>query len=141
MCTIAVGVTVFLILTVAEEVCAIICSTLPVVIPQLFQAWKKHRSTHTDDTIVNKAGSANASKSTTRGFQKLGEFGQDLGDVSLDTQGSLAEQIDRQADAIPMNTVIAHTTCTHDDNSDAGIVIKKEFEVTSSQAATRPHAM
>lgn len=136
--------TVFLILTVAEQVCAIICSTLPVVIPQLFQAWKKHHSTHTDDTVVTKPGTVNASKNTTRGFKKLGEFGQDLGDVSLEeSQASLAElQIDGQADAIPMNTVIAQTTCTHDEgNRDAGIVIKKEFEVTSSQAGTRSHAI
>ena len=144
--TLSDGVTVFLILTVAEAVCAIVCSTLPVVIPQLFQTWKKHHSTRSDDTMVNKVGTANPSKNTpkgtTRGFQKLGEFGQDLGDISLASQGSSADQIDRQADAIPMNTVIAQTTCTHnDDNSDAGIVIKKEFEVTTSQAGGRPHAL
>lgn len=133
---------VFLILTVAEMVCAIICSTLPVVIPQIFQTWKKHRSTHSDDTIANKASITNPSKNTTRGFQKLGEFGQDLGDISLESQGSSADQIDAQADAIPMNTVIARPTGAHnDDSSDTGIVIKKEFEVTTLPAKPRPHAL
>lgn len=37
------GVAVFLILSVAEEVCAIICGSLPVVIPQLFREFKRGR--------------------------------------------------------------------------------------------------
>ncbi len=115
------GVAVFLILSVAEEVCAIICGSLPVVIPQLLREYRRERSSRkTSSSYSTKLGSVPQSRGIVRGFQKLGEG-------PYESQNLGGEHTDW---AIPLNTVVTETPPQTEDPCDAQIVVRREFEVT-----------
>lgn len=147
------GVAVFLILSVAEEVTAIVCGTLPVVIPQLWQGYtryRKYRSTQrSQDSAATKIGAVPQSRSLNKGFQKLGE---NLGTGHLhENEDSSSEQVDSYSEiplnnviaqatlpgsSIPMNSTVAEGLPRHKDPVyDARIVVKKEVDVSRSGAA------
>lgn len=131
------GVVVFLILSVAEEVCAIICGSLPVVIPQLIREFKKERpSQKSDHSYTTKLGPVPQSRSLIRGFQKLGEGS---GDQVYETRDLAGEHDDLACGSFPMNTVVAETPPQSENPGDAQIVVRKGYEVTV--AGSGPHAV
>lgn len=110
---------VFLILSVAEEVCAIICGSLPVVIPQLVREYKRERSSQkTNNSYSTGLGAVPQSRSVIRGFRKLGAGSNDL------------TYTDWACGSIPLNTVVTETPPQTEDPGDTQIVVKREFEVT-----------
>ena len=121
------GVVVFLILSVAEEVCAIICSTLPVVIPQIYREYKQSRASHKSDATDSSLGATPRSRTSNKGFKKLngGLPAQSDGDQDLSGQHS-----NILGTAIPLNTVVAKTLPQVQDPGDVGIVVKKEFQIS-----------
>lgn len=122
------GVAVFLILSVAEEVCAIICGSLPVVIPQIVREYNRKRSSQkADHSHSTSLGAVPPSRSMIRGFQKLGEGS---GDQTYESQNPASELTDWACGSIPMNTVVADTTPQTEDPGDAQIIVKREYEVT-----------
>lgn len=131
------GVVIFLILSVAEEVSAILCASLPVVIPQIFRELKKdHSLQKTEDSYTTKLQTVPQSRSMIRGFQKLGEGS---GEQVYQNQTMAGGQYDFTGGSIPLNTVIAETTPQTEDLGDARIVVKKEYEVI--RAGSDAHAV
>ena len=117
------GVVVFLILSVAEEVCAVVCASLPVVAPQLFREYKNKRSSQrTDNSYTH-------TRTMVKGFQKLGEGS---GDQTTTTTESriLAGEEEWACGSIPLNTVVTENPPQTEDPGDAQIVVKREYEVT-----------
>ena len=129
------GVVVFLILSVAEEVCAIICATLPVVAPQLLREYKNKRSSHkTDNSYSSRLGTASQPRSMIKGFQKLGE-----GSGSQMYEGpTLTGDEDGASGSIPLNTVVAEHPPQTEDPGEAQIVVKREYEVTVGGSRAHP---
>lgn len=124
------GVVVFLILSVAEEVCAIICGSLPVVIPQLFREYKSSRersSQKKDRSYSMDLGAITQSRSMVRGFEKLGEGS---GDRAYESRNLAGERIGWACGSIPANTVVAETLPHTEDPGDAQIVVQRNYEVT-----------
>ena len=115
---------VFLILSVAEEVCAIICATLPVVIPQLIQEYKSKRSSHqkTDNSYSSRHGPASQPRSMVRGFQMLVD-----GSAGQTYEG---RNVDGDCGSIPLHTVVAEHPPQTEDPGQTQIIVKKEYEVT-----------
>ena len=123
------GVVVFLILSVAEEVCAMTCGSLPVVIPQLVREYKRnHSSPKSDHSYSTKLGNVPQSRGLIRGFRKLG--GESSGDRVYEGQNLAGEQSNWPCGSIALNTVVAETPPHTKDPGDAQIVVKKEYEVT-----------
>ena len=121
------GVVIFLILSVAEEVCAIICASLPVVIPQLFHTCKnKHSSQKTDSSYSNGLAAVPTSRSKIEGFHKLsgGSGGQ------TNEGRHAADEQDWASGSIQLNRVVAESCPQSQDLDDAHILVKKEYEVT-----------
>ena len=127
------GAVVFLILSVAEEVCAIICGSLPVVIPQLFRRHERERSSQkTDRNDPTKLGAMPQRRSTIRGFQKLGKG---PGGHTYEVQ----DLADWDSGSVPLNTVVAVTPLRTEEPRDALIVLKRKYEVTVEVSG--PHAV
>ena len=122
------GVVIFLILSVAEEVCAIICASLPVVIPQLFRTYRnKHSSQKTDSSSYSKGLAAVVtSRSKIGGFHKIS------GDSSGQTNKGCyaAGEQDWASGSIQLNHVVAESCPRSQDLDDAQILVKREYEVT-----------
>lgn len=131
------GVVIFLILSVAEEVCAILCASLPVVIPQIFREMKNEQSLQkTEDSYVPNHGTGPQSRGMIRGFQKLGEGS---GEQIYQNHNLAGEQYDFAGGAIPLNTVVAEPTPQTEDPGDARVVVKTEYEVI--RVGSDPHAV
>lgn len=131
------GVVIFLILSVAEEVSAILCASLPVVIPQIFRELKGDRSLQkTEDSYTTNNGTVPQSRGMIRGFQKLGEGS---GEQIYQNQNLAGEQYDFAGGSIPLNTVVAETTPQTEDPGAARVVVKTEYEVI--RAGSDPHAV
>ena len=126
------GVVIFMILSVAEEVCAIVCSSLPVIGPQLFLTFKRDHSSrkleHSSSSSKFKA-IAQSRTCVSKGFQRLA--GGPLGHAP-DSQQTLhrVQRADWPCAEIPLNTVTAETMSQHEDLSDTGIVVRKEVQVS-----------
>ena len=131
------GVVIFLILSVAEEVSAILCASLPVIIPQIFREMKGNRSLQKkEDSYTTNHGTVPQSRGMIRGFQKLGEGS---GEQIYQTQNLAGEQYDFAGGSIPLNTVVAETTPQTEDPGDARVLVKTEYEVI--RAGSDPHAV
>ena len=155
------GVVIFLILSVAEEVTAIICGTLPVVIPQVWHGYKKYwkyrSSQKSGDGTAAKAGNGDLhqSRGMNRGFQKLGEsLGtghlhgiQDVSGEHSEAYGSMIPLKHVVAGAtlpgtsIPMNSTVVETLPRHKSPiDDTRIIVKTKFDI-SRTGADDPHAV
>lgn len=117
------GVVIFLILSAAEAVCAIVCASLPVVGPQIFQKYKAgHPPQQKRSTPGNSSYNATASH-ISKGFHKLGGPSGDLSDE---------DHLHSQDDGFPLNSVDveapaqAHAMHSNGDK----IVVKSEVHVT-----------
>lgn len=121
------GVVMFLILSAAEAVCAIVCASLPVVVPQLSKEYKNMRSSRRSKYGAStKHETLSQSRSTSRGFQKLVERSGHQTDHALNLPGKQTEQ---PFDSIPLSTVVVETPALADDLDDAHIVVTKEVKV------------
>ena len=128
---------IFLILSVAEEVSAILCASLPVVIPQIFRELKKdHSLQKTEDSYTTNLGNVPQSRNMIRGFQKLGEGS---GEQVYQNENMAGGPYDFPGGSIPLNTVVAETTPQTEDPGDARVVVKKEYEVI--RAGSDAHAV
>ena len=126
-CNASDGVVVFLILSVAEEVCAIICASLPVVIPQLFRTYKnKHSSQKTDSSYSEGLAAVPTSRSKFGGFYKLSE-----GSGRQTNEGChAADGQDWASGSIQLNSVVVESCPQSQDLDGAHIMVKREYEVT-----------
>ena len=121
------GVVIFLILSVAEEVCAIICASLPVVIPQLFRTYRnKHSSQKTDSSYSKGLAAVPTSRSKIGGFYKLsGGSGGQTNEVC-----HAAGEQDWASGSIQLNHVVVESCPQSQDLDDAHVLVKREYEVT-----------
>lgn len=130
------GVVIFLILSVAEEVCAIICASLSVVIPQLVLEYKSKRSSQKiDNSYPKRLGAVPQSRSKVRGFQRLGEG---LGDQRPESRNLSSEQ-DWPLGSIQLSSVVVESRPQTEHLENTQIVVKTEYEVTVGYSDT--HAM
>ncbi len=121
------GVVIFLILSGAEAVCAIVCASLPVVVTQLSREYKNiglsRRSKYGSST---KHETLSQSRSTSRGFPRLVEGS---GHRTDHAQNLPHEQTERPFNSIPLSTVVVETPALADDFNDAHVVVTKEVKV------------
>lgn len=121
------GVVVFLILSVAEEVCAIICASLPVVIPQFVRGYRSKRSSQeTENSYPKRLVAMPQPRSTVGGFQKLSEG---LGDRGCEARNLSGGQ-DWGSGSILLNHVVVESCRRNQDLGDAQIGVEREYEVT-----------
>ena len=120
------GVVVFLILSVAEEVCAMICACLPVVIPQFVRGYRSKRSPQeTGNSYPKRLVAIPQPRSTVGGFQKLSEG---LGDWGFEGRNLSGGQ-DWGSDFL-LNHVVVESCHRNQDLGDAQIGVEREYEVT-----------
>lgn len=141
---------VFLILTVAEEVTAIICSSLPVVIPFLYQQCKSRqrnptysskRSKYQSSTNHTKLSSiVTPSRSLNRGFGKLNEHSDSIIELRSHGAGNLASVSTGGAADWPLcsndpsYSMAAAGPAKAQDviNCERDIVVRKEVHITTA---------
>ena len=131
------GVVVFLILSVAEEVCAIICASLPVVIPHVLREYRRERTSHkTSSSYPSNPGSRSQLRSMIRGFQKLGGRS---GDRIYPGEDLAGEHSDRVPGSIQLDALATQEPPRFEDHGNGQIVVKREYEVTLGDSD--PHAI
>ena len=122
---------IFLILSVAEEVCAIICASLPVIGPQLFQEFKKHKVTEKSDPDSSiMMGSIN------RGFYRLGEKNRD---TSLEAQNLPSNaHTEWLGSPNPHNETTVESPPNNSGPDDSQIMVRSEYKVTVGRPDNYP---
>ena len=131
------GVVVFLILSVAEEVCAMICASLPVVIPHVLREYRRKRTSQkTSSSYPSKLGSRSQLRSMIRGFQKLGGRS---GDRTYPCEDLAGEHTDQVPGSIQLDALVAQEPLRFEDHGNGRIAVKREYEVTLGDSD--PHAV
>ncbi|KAL8714471.1 MAG: hypothetical protein Q9220_001804 [cf. Caloplaca sp. 1 TL-2023] len=154
------GVVIFLILSVAEEVCAILCGSLPVVFPILYQQYKnrpaKSSAPLSSSQRKSKSNSNNSGSRFTSKFSAavpaLGSLGKGFGKLDEDSESSVELKShgghggtmvsnDRSAGGWPFDNsnaasytvAAAKTPATGKDvvDEERDIVVRKEVHVTA----------
>lgn len=141
---------IFLILSVAEEVCAILCGSLPVVLPILYQQYKAWRQPTSNSSRKYKINSGSGltklstvvppSRSLGRGFGKLDEESDSsvelkshgAGNTTLASNGGGGGWPFDNNDAPTYTVAAAQTPAKAENVVDEGdIVVRKEVHVTA----------
>ncbi|KAK6955559.1 hypothetical protein Daesc_003199 [Daldinia eschscholtzii] len=95
------GVAVFLILTAAEETVAVVCASLPVIVPQLFRRFKG-KAGGSSYVYDQKAAQASSEKRSARGFKRVASLNH-IWTMQTTVDGSKIDN--SHEDGIPLNTI------------------------------------
>ncbi|KAL8953123.1 MAG: hypothetical protein Q9222_001006 [Ikaeria aurantiellina] len=86
------GVVIFLILSVAEEVCAILCGSLPVVFPVLYQQYKNRPTKSSPSSSSQRKSNSNSTSRFTKfsaAVPALGSLGKGFGKLDEESESSV----------------------------------------------------
>ncbi|KAG8528503.1 uncharacterized protein KY384_007421 [Bacidia gigantensis] len=134
------GVVLFLILSAAEAVCAILCASAPVVGPQVFKEYKAHHNSTPKHTTTGASSKLATVSTSSKRFHKLSG---ESGDLSSDETQILPDQVQDTQHAIPLNSVNIETPARARSSQpgDDEIVVKSEVYVTRAEDSNMYNAM
>ena len=129
------GVVVFLILTAAEGVCAVICASLPVIIPQVILEYRLYRGAGRSRYGSGKLATRTQSSNANRGFRELVMA---KGDQTEDVLTQRGGRTERYQSSVPMNNIVTvmSTPADNADKDEDHILVETRFEVTSGDTAS-----
>ena len=130
------GVVVFLILTAAEGVCAVVCASLPIIIPQAILEYRLRRGTVSSGYGSGKLVTRSQPSNTNRGFRELVMA---QGDQTEDVLIPPARGTERYQSFVPMNHIVTvkSTPADNDRKDEDHILVETRFEVTSGDTALK----
>ncbi|OTB11375.1 hypothetical protein K445DRAFT_26733 [Daldinia sp. EC12] len=110
------GVAVFLILTAAEETVAVVCASLPVIVPQLVKRYKG-KAGGSSYVYDQNAAQASSEKRSARGFKRVASLNH-IWTMQTTVDGSKIDN--SHEDGIPLNTIkVPGNSVLKDDSHDS----------------------